>query len=573
MSDEFDLFSDLSIADLENIKVKTEFDIDEKKQAIESERKEKQQSYEEKREERARLRRRQKAKSSFAYFCKTYLGEAFTSEFAEYQLALTRITSNRTLSQKDEATLKDLIDPIDHCFIVQPTSGKFEGILDIEPRDHGKTTRNTQALPLWLALNFPRSFIIICGASKGSAEDMMDAVKQDLEDNDLIINDYGIQKVRGNKWSQRKIVLPNASGIACVGRGQPLRGIKNKYDRPTHVICDDLLTESEVDNPRLRNKAEKWFNRVALNLGKGALTLVANTILHPDDLPSRLLKRIEAGILPDWVGFRFSAITPSGHSLFPSRWSLEELAKKRIIVGSAWWTEWMNRPISDDEADFKDEWIQKYKLHEVDLRDCDVGMAVDSATGLMKGDYSAIAVVARNRITMVDHVLFCNGWKESDLQFARRIVDIYIKYQPSFIEFEDVAFQRIYKKEVLRYAKSRNVRLPIRGFKGGNKEMRIKSLSSEVENGGIMFLESQTLLIQQLLEFPRGHDDLPDALEMCISGFGGSTFIGGATPIRDVVRSAAQRLSRIGGGARNRILRKAIAEVLFPRRAYTMGFV
>ncbi|MGR6860075.1 hypothetical protein ACU5EH_06825 [Aliivibrio salmonicida] len=47
----------------------------------------------------------------------------------------------------------------------------------------------------------------------------------------------------------------------------------------------------------------------------------------------------------------------------------------------------------------------------------------------------------------------------------------------------------------------------------------------------------------------------------------------GATPIRDVVRSAAQRLSRIGGGARNRILRKAIAEVLFPRRAYTMGFV
>lgn len=88
-----------------------------------------------------------------------------------------------------------------------------------------------------------------------------------------------------------------------------------------------------------------------------------------------------------------------------------------------------------------------------------------------------------------------------------------------------------------------------------------------------MFLESQTLLIQQLLEFPRGHDDLPDALEMCISGFGGSTFIGGATPIRDVVRSAAQRLSRIGGGARNRILRKAIAEVLFPRRAYTMGFV
>ncbi|WP_078752917.1 phage terminase large subunit [Enterovibrio nigricans] len=571
MSDEFDLFGDTSIADLENIKTDTELAIDEKKQAIKSQRASQQLSKEEVREERARLRRRKKAKSNFAYFCKTYMSEAFSLDFSEYQLALTRLASDRMLSPKDEFTLKELIDPIDHGFIVQPISGKYEGVLDIEPRDHGKTTRNTQAMPLWLALNYPKSFIVICGASSTSAEDMMDAVKQDLEDNDLLINDYGIQKVHGNKWAQRKILLPNGSAIACVGRDQPLRGIKNKYQRPTHIICDDLLLDTEVDNPRLRNKAEKWFNRVVLNLGKGALTIVANTILHPDDLPSRLLKRIEAGVLPNWVGFRFSAITPSGRPLFPTRWSLQDLEHKRMTVGAAWWTEWMNRPISDDEADFKSEWLHHYKLHDLDLRDCDIGMAVDSATGLMKGDYSAIAVVARNRITMVDHVLFCNGWKESDLQFARRIVDIYMKYHPTFIEFEDVAFQKIYKKEVLRYAKSRNVRLPIRGFKGGNKEMRIKSLSSEVENGGIQFLESQTLLKQQLLEFPRGHDDLPDALEMCISGFGGSSFIGGATPIREVVRSAAQKLSRLGGGARGRILRQAIADALFPKRPWVLG--
>nr|WP_269808664.1 hypothetical protein [Enterovibrio nigricans] len=151
MSDEFDLFGDTSIADLENIKTDTELAIDEKKQAIKSQRASQQLSKEEVREERARLRRRKKAKSNFAYFCKTYMSEAFSLDFSEYQLALTRLASDRMLSPKDEFTLKELIDPIDHGFIVQPISGKYEGVLDIEPRDHGKTTRNTQAMPLWLA--------------------------------------------------------------------------------------------------------------------------------------------------------------------------------------------------------------------------------------------------------------------------------------------------------------------------------------------------------------------------------------------------------------------------------------
>ncbi|MFA0464569.1 hypothetical protein AB4458_25855, partial [Vibrio sp. 10N.261.45.F1] len=70
--------------------------------------------------------------------------------------------------------------------------------------------------------------------------------------------------------------------------------------------------------------------------------------------------------------------------------------------------------------------------------------------------------------------------------------------------FETVAFQKIYKKEVMRYAKKKGVRLPVREFKGGNKQVRIKSLSSQVENGLIQFLETQTLLRQMFLEFPRG---------------------------------------------------------------------
>ncbi|MBY7810646.1 phage terminase large subunit [Vibrio fluvialis] len=547
------LFEGLSDADLENIRDSANIATEDKRIAKQSQAQEARALARQEKEEKARKKRRAKSKHDFAYFCQTYMPDAFTLAFSEYQLALTRLAANRNLNRQDEALFKELIDPRDHGFIKQPISGEYEGILDIEPRDHGKTTRNTQAMPLWLALNHPGSFIVICGASADSAKEMMDAIKDDLEDNELILDDYGEQ--RGNTWTKRKIKLANGSSIVAVGRGQRLRGIKNKYQRPTHIICDDLLDDKEVESPTLRRQAERWFKRVIMNLGKGALTIIANTIMHPDDLPSRLLNQIEDGRLPNWLGLRFSAITPSGRPLFPSRWSLQDLENKRIASGSAWWTEWMNRPIADEDADFKEDWFVYFKPYELDLRDCTIGMAVDPATGLKKGDWSFIAVVARHKITMVDHVLFAKGWKESDLQFAQRIVDVYLQHRPSFVMFETVAFQKIYKKEVMRYAKNKGVRLPVREFKGGNKQVRIKSLSSQVENGLIQFLETQTLLRQMFLEFPRGHDDGPDAVEMAISGFE-SGFVGGAVPQTPrPIRTAAQALSRFGGGALSRILR------------------
>ena len=44
--------------------------------------------------------------------------------------------------------------------------------------------------------------------------------------------------------------------------------------------------------------------------------------------------------------------------------------------------------------------------------------------------------------------------------------------------------------------------------------MRVESLQPDIRNGYILFQKNQTLLLQQLSEFPLGaHDDGPDALE------------------------------------------------------------
>ncbi len=544
-----DLFSGFSDADLDNVLDDVDIRIQNKQQHDEL-------TEEQQRIEAERAERRQKSKDEFAYFCNTYMKDAFPIPFADYQLALTRLVQHRTLQKHDELLFKNLIYQKDHAFIKPPESGQYDGILDLEPRDHGKTTRNTQAMPLWLALNVPGTFVVICAASKESAEDMLDAIKAKLEDDDQIIDDYGMQKVRGNTWSKRKIQLANGSSIAAVGRGQRLRGIKNKFQRPTHIICDDLLDDQEVESATQRRKAYNWFKRVILNLGQGALTIIANTVMHPADLPSTLLKEIEEDKLPNWLGLRFKAITPTGESLFPGRWPLEALYIKQRTLGALWFIEWMNDPIADEDKIFKEEMFAYFNGRSLDLRDCDIGMAVDPATGVEDGDYSFIAVVAKHRPTGIYYVLYADGWRESDLDFANRIVDVYCMFSGiQWVRFETVQFQAIYKREVMRVGSQRGVRLPMVDFKGTNKFLRIKSLGPYVQNKLLVFQEHQTLLLDMFKTFPQGHDDGPDAVEMAVSGFETGSVIGGASVYRQRAYSVAQKMASIGGRAFGKLRR------------------
>ncbi|MBE8578639.1 hypothetical protein [Vibrio sp. OPT18] len=551
----------LAPADIDNMRDAANASLAHKETESESQRSSKAQLEQERRDEKVRRRRRARAKADFDYFCKTYMPHAFTCSAAPYQKALSRIVASRTMKKRDAQLFKKLIYPINHGSIVLPQSGRFDGILDLEPRDHGKTTRNTKALPLWLLLNFSEQYIIVGGASSPAAQKIIAAIRTELETNELLINDYGVQKVHGNTWKKTQLVLANGNAVEGIGRGQAIRGATHGFLRPTACILDDVITDEEKNNKEIRNQAEDWFDSVIIPLGKDMLIVVANTIMHHDDLPSRLLARIREGLLPDWLGLVFSALTPEGKPLFPSRWPLKDLFKRRLIMRKVWWAEYMNMPRSREEADFKSEWFKHYQLHDLDIRDIDIMMAVDPATGLETGDYSAIGIVGRHRITLVDYILFCDGWHESDLKFASRIVEQYLwclrtfNKAPKKILFEEVAFQKIYRKEVQRYAKSYGVRLPIVGYRPkGNKKRRIKSLSSDVESGGIQFLEHQLLLKSQLEEFPRGNDDCPDVVEMCTSEFEVKQFVGSATPSAiNKIKTAAKRFAGLSGGVRGRV--------------------
>jgi predicted phage terminase large subunit-like protein len=111
-----------------------------------------------------------------------------------------------------------------------------------------------------------------------------------------------------------------------------------------------------------------------------------------------------------------------------------------------------------------------------------------------------------------------------EAEIAKRLPDLIIErsiqlqkqYNCVAWAVETVQFQEFMYTELLKRSAQRNVSFPAIPVKPTtDKDLRIQSLSPQVNNGFIRLHNSQGVLIEQLTHYPEAdHDDGPDALEM-----------------------------------------------------------
>ena len=431
------------------------------------------------------------------------------------------------------------------------------------PRGHAKSTVMSLQNLLHAALYGYKKYIILISDTESQAASFLDSIKWELEENPLLLEDFGPQKDKGNMWKSTGIVLANGCRIDVLGSGQKLRGRRNFERRPDLIVLDDIENDEEVRSPEGRRKLAAWYFSAVSKAGDYYTDLVfIGTVLHTDSLLAKLLqnpaylsrvyKAVEAfSPSPLWKQWEeiYCRLSDEAREVKATQffktnrremlkgtkvlWSAKlpyyDLMVMRLSEGeAAFHTEMQNCPIDRSTCLFPQEWTSYYNPLLVDFSSPEFdfyGYCDPSLGKNLSSDFSAIITLAKHRPSGVLYVESADLARRHPDSIIRDILDTAARlnrqYGKSYAAFgaETNQFQWFLKEQLAAQSAKEGSYLPICEVRNStDKAMRIQTLQPYIKNRYILFNQSQSLLLNQLWDFPAGsHDDGPDALEGCVA--------------------------------------------------------
>lgn len=256
------------------------------------------------------IERRQTAADSLEYFCRIYFPQTFNLPWSN---------DHRTAIGLIERAVRE--------------GGDFAYAM---PRGSGKTTL-AESAALWATLFGYRRFVVPIGSDQGSALEMLESIKVELESNDALNEDFHwachpIRKLDGIAhrcngqlwngdrthihWTKEAIVLPTIPGSAASGaiitvagltgrvRGMKFKRPDGQSARPDFAILDDPQTDESARSPSQVAQRERLISGAVLGLagpGRKIAAVMPCTVIAPGDVADRFLDQKKH---PEWQGAR-----------------------------------------------------------------------------------------------------------------------------------------------------------------------------------------------------------------------------------------------------------------------------
>lgn len=435
----------------------------------------------------------ERGREDLLYFCRTYLPHYFPVEFG-------------TFHEEWEA-ISEIKDDV---------------ALVAAPREHAKSTFWSFAIPIRNICYQLRKFQLIISDTNDQAVGFTLPIRLELEDNPRIKHDFGNPK--GNKWTSGEFVAGDVKTLAR-GRGEKVRGLKNRQYRPDYAVVDDFENDENVENPKQVEKGMRWLKRAVIgSMGTGYLFVMVGNLFHPKSVLSQLIAEQDqegAALYRSWVYRAWIDYgKPEQRPLFPALWPPERLeAKKRTMGATAFNAEMMNLT-GDDDSPFKEEWFTYFNRLELPQVEMRVATFVDpSAKNGENNDYKAIVTVSLDASVMKFRCL--HAWiRRASIGDMFAAAYAQVDNYGGQIGIEENMLQDFLHEAIQNYAIKVGRYLPWQPVHHStNKEARIiGTLSYLVEHHKIEFERGhsdQDLLIEQLIYILNKniHDDGPDALE------------------------------------------------------------
>lgn len=374
--------------------------------------------------------------------------------------------------------------------------------------------------------------------------------------------DWGEQTAR--VWTNDVIELKDGTVVRAIGTGQPIRGAKAGFKRPDLIIVDDPEDEKNTITAESMMSNLRWLEQAVVHAltktGRRKLVVIGT----PINAECMVVKLHEApGWHSQWYKINYVEGGLSTHEKYSQAnnefhtyqgviWPEvvgEEVLKKekqrqqKMGLLSSFYRESCCHIIGDEDQQFKPEYERYYdgelkwdavgnpymevmatsqqgnhalRYLDVPLRvPVAVTMAVDPASSLAAhADKTAVIPIAMDRDENIYILPYIHGRFLGHVTLEK-IVNLHNTVRANRGVMEVAAnfkwmYDDLHRIHGLRYLRE----TPVQRKKGEGG--RIESLQPRFAYGQVFMRHDMTDLVNQLRMYPRGKDDLPDALELAV---------------------------------------------------------
>jgi predicted phage terminase large subunit-like protein len=400
----------------------------------------------------------------------------------------------------------------------------------LEPRGGAKTTwGNTINITKLIADN-PNIRIGLISNTAKQANDFSRAIRWTLESNPRFHEVYGnlvsTSKWTDVEWLRKDSRWHGSKDVTLYAAGAGGAIISKRFDL---IVCDDILDEENCANIEQREKIKNWFLKTLLPcLVPDGVVVILGTRWAEEDLYDDLTKPVDMGG-NGWNLITRKALieTEDGlKSYWPEHWPVEVLLQKKVELGTALFSCAYQNDISGLMAGnvFRKEYFQYFDMLDPDKR-YTIRMGVDLASSEKeRADFTARVTTAED--DEGNFYVLSVARDKRETHHAEFVQDGWLAYPDmSLVVCESQQFQSTLIQEIMRDYP----RIPIEGKKSDvDKVTRARAVSAKYEAHKVFHRRTlkDSDFERELLSFPKGHDDMVDALGFSMDLGGGGFFFG-----------------------------------------------
>jgi len=425
-------------------------------------------------------------------------------------------------------------------------AGKCKRLMIAMPPRHGKSQMGSYLFPAYLMGRDPRSKLIVASHTAELAQRFGRMIRNLMEDDkykELFPNMLlSVDSKAAGRWNTQQ-----GGEAFFIGKGGAMTGRGGDV-----IILDDILDEQDAMSDTAMENTWEWYTSgPRQRLQPNGSIVVINTRWKTDDLSGRLLKMHGQLKSDQWELLEFPAILPSGGSLWPGFWPIEELEKVKMAIGlKKWNAQWQQQPTNDDGAVLKRNWWRRWK-HDEPPECSYVIQTYDTAYSKTEtADYSVIStwgVFVPSADSGPNLILLSVKRGRWDFPELKRVAkDEYRYWNPDNVLIEAKATGTPLQQELRKMGIPVTMYSPGGRKSGQDKISRANAVAPILESGMVWYPEQQDWaeeMVEECAAFPNGsHDDQVDAAIMAWMRFRQGNFMSLATDEEDEEKQQQEAL-------------------------------